>query len=139
MEIKTPRSETAAKQASSRKLLSAGLHPARISEAVEKPSKAGNDMIELTVLVPDAEGNERTLRDWLTDSPLAALKVRHAAEAVGALSKYEAGNIGQEDFAGLDVVVKIGIRKRRGFPDANEILDYSAPGSAGVVTLRAAG
>ena len=42
----TPRSEDAAQKVSRRALLPAGWHDARIIEAVEKPSKRGNDMIE---------------------------------------------------------------------------------------------
>ena len=76
-------------------------------------------MIEVTVIVPAADGSERTLRDWFTDSPLGALKLRHTAEAVGALAKYEAGEIAAADLAGHDVRVKISIEKRRGYPDAN--------------------
>jgi len=130
-------SEGDAKKASRRTLLAAGEHAARITEAVEKPSKAGRDMIELTVIVPAADGSERTLRDWLTDSSLGALKLRHAAEAVGALAKYEAGEIGQADFPGHDVRVKVSIEKRRGYPDANRIDDYAAAMAGRVVNLRA--
>jgi hypothetical protein len=134
----TARSETEAVRASSRTLLRAGWHDdARIVEAVEKPSKRGNDMIELTVVVPDAAGEERTLRDWLTDTTLGAAKLRHACEAVGALARYEAGEIGQADFPGHDVRVKISVEKRRGFPDQNRIDDYAAASDPRVVNLRA--
>jgi hypothetical protein len=135
----TSRSEAEAAKASSRKLLKAGMHDGRITEAIEKPSKAGNDMIELVVVVPDADGNERTLRDWLTDSTLGALKLRHAAEAVGALARYDAGEIDQSDFPGHDVRVKIGIEKRRGYPDTNRIEDYAPAAAARVVNLTRAG
>jgi hypothetical protein len=132
----TVRSESEAVRVSSRTLLRAGWHAARIAEAIEKPSKRGNDMIEITVLVPDPEGNDRTLRDWLTDTALGAAKLRHACEAVGALARYESGEIGQGDFPGHDVQVKISIEKRRGFPDQNRIDDYRAADSR-VVNLRA--
>lgn len=135
----TPRSEADAAKAARRTLLKPGMHDARIVEAVEKPSKAGNDMIELAVIVLDADGNERTLRDWLTNSTLGALKLRHAAEAVGALARYDAGEIGQADFPGHDVRVKISIEKRRGYPDANRIDDYAAAAASRVVPLREAG
>lgn len=137
----TPRSEADAQKASRRALLKPGWRDARIIEAVEKPAKSsGRDMIELAVTVPDGDGGERTLRDWLTDSTLGALKLRHAAEAVGALAQYEAGEIGQADFPGHDVSVKISVEKRRGYPDSNKIDDYRAAAAAGVVTpLRQAG
>ena len=67
---------------------------------------------------------------------MGALKLRHAAEAVGALAKYEAGEIGAADFPGHDVQVKLTVQKRRGYPDANAVEDY-APAEAGrVVNLR---
>jgi hypothetical protein len=118
-------SETEARKAAQRKLLAGGQYPARIVEAVEKASKAGNDMIELLVAVRGADGGERELRDWLVGNDRGALKLRHAAEAVGALAKYEAGEIGQDDFPGHDVRVKIIIEKRRGYPDQNRIDDYA--------------
>ena len=131
----TPRTEADAQKAAHRTLLRAGSYDARITEAVEKPSKRGNDMIELVVIVPDADGQERTLRDWLTDTTMGALKLRHAAEAVGALSRYEAGEIDQSDFPGHVVRVKISIEKRRGYPDANRIEDYSVAQPSSVVPL----
>jgi hypothetical protein len=115
-------------------LLKAGWYPARITEAVEKPSRRGNDMIELTVVA-----DERELRDWLTDSDMGAAKLRSCCNAVGALDAYEAGEISQADFPGHDVQVKIIVEKRRGFPDQNRIEDYRPASSASVVTLRSAG
>jgi len=132
----TFRSESDAIRVSRRGLLSVGWHDAPIIEAIEKASKRGTDMIELTITIADAEGNQRTLRDWLTDTALGAAKLRHACEAVGALTRYESGAIGQADFPGHDVRVKIGIEKKRGYPDRNVIEDYAAASAA--VDLRAA-
>jgi len=133
----TFRTEAEAHSASRRVMLS-GWHEGRIAEAIEKPSKrSGKDMIELTIIVTDADGNERTFLDWLTDSPLGAIKLRHACEAVGALSRFEAGEIGQADFPGHDVRVKLGVEKKRGYPDRNVIEDYAASAAA-VIALRSA-
>jgi hypothetical protein len=118
-------SETEARKVSQRKLLPAGEYPARITEAVETTSKAGNEMIELLVAVRGADGGEREFRDWLVGNDRGALKLRHAAEAVGALEKYQAGEIGQADFPGHNVRVKIIVEKRRGYPDQNRIEDYT--------------
>ena len=134
----TPRSAEEAAKVSHRALLHAGWHGGRIVDATEKLSKQrGTEMIELTVIVLDANGNERTLRDWLTNTNLGALKLRHAAEAVDAMAKYQAGEIGQADFPGHDVSVKISIQKRRGWPDSNQIEDYAAVTAGHVVNLRA--
>ena len=125
MKISTIHSESEARKVSTRTLLAAGKYPARIIEAVEKTSKAGNDMIELRVGVIDRNGNVREFRDWLVATDRGALKLRHAAEAVGALAQYEAGEISAEDFPGHDVRVQIGVEKKRGYPDQNRIEDYS--------------
>lgn len=122
----TPMSEVDARRAQLRKPMSAGWRPAKIIVSSERPSRRGNEMIELTMLVKDDGGEERTLRDWLTNSRLAALKLRHAAEAVGALAKYEAGTIEQNDFPGHDIQVFLIVEKKRGQPERNVITDYRA-------------
>jgi hypothetical protein len=137
----TPRSEVEAQKVSRRTLLKAGWHEARITEAIEKISRRGNDTVELTVAVPAGDGDERTFRDWLTDSTLGAAKLRHCCEAVGGLADFEAGNISQEMFPGHAVQVKIGIQKgTRAYPgDRNVIDDYRVSSTASVVQLRSAG
>jgi hypothetical protein len=56
--------QTPLKKHPAARLLPGGWHDARIVEAMEKLSRQrGTEMIELTVIVPDADGNERTLRD----------------------------------------------------------------------------
>ena len=133
----TNRSEDEAKRASSRTLLKAGWYPARIKDAVDKVAKSGRDMIEQTVVVGAGDGNERELRDWLTDSDMGAAKLRNCCKAVGALNRYEAGEISQDDFPGHDVQVKLAIEKKRGFPDRNVVEDYR-PIGAPVAQLRSA-
>lgn len=136
----TPRSDADAQKASRRTLLRSGSYDAMFREAVEKESKRGNEMIAVVVTVYDGDGGEREFRDFLTNTALGAAKLRHACEAVGALAKYEAGEVQQDDFPGHTVRVKVGIEKKRGYPDRNVIEDY-APASAasGVVQLRSAG
>jgi hypothetical protein len=131
-------SEAEAVKASRRTLLRSGSYDALIREAVEKQSKRGNDMIEAGVVVYDGEGGEREFRDFLTNTGLGAAKLRHACEAVGALAKYEAGEISAADITG-NVRVKIGTEKRRGWPDRNVIEDYAPASASGVVHLRSAG
>lgn len=135
--MRTPAySETAATEASRRTLLAPGwIDGAMIREAVERPSARGNDMIELVIAVPDGRGGERLFRDYLTNSPLGALRLRHASEAVGALDRYNAGEISASDFPGHAVRVKIGIEKKRGYAPRNVIEDYGVA-EARVVNLR---
>lgn len=96
-------------------------------------------MIELVVCLRDAQGGERLLRDWLSDSDRRAAKLRSCCVAVDALEFYELGEIGQDDFPGHDVQVKISVQNRRGFPHTNQLDEYrSAPADSSVVSLRTA-
>jgi hypothetical protein len=126
----TVRTEVEAVRVSTRTLLKPGWHDGVITEAIEKVARSGNDCIELTVVI-----GEKTLRDWLSDADRGAAKLRHACEAVGALARYEAGEITQDDFPGHDVQVKIGIQKgTRSFPgDRHMIEDYRAAAGSRVV------
>lgn len=133
----TPRTEGDAQKTARRTLLKPGLYDAHIREASERPSKAGNDMVELVIEVPDADGNRREFHDYLTNSAFGAVKLRHACEAVGALAHYDAGEIAAADFPGQAVRVRIGVEKRRGWPDRNVIEDY-ASADRSVVRLREA-
>ena len=135
--MKTPAyTEAAATEASRRTLLAPGwIDGAMIREAVERPSARGNDMIEVVVAVPDGRGGERLFKDYLTSTPLGALRLRHACEAVGALDRYTSGEISASDFPGHAVRVKIGIEKKRGYAPRNVIEDYGIA-EARVVNLR---
>jgi hypothetical protein len=134
----TNRSESEAQRVSKRALLKRGQwYPARIDDAGDGVSPKGNAYISLGVVVDGGDGYERTLRDFVNNTPLGAVKLRHACEAVGALAQYEAGEVSPEMFAGHEVSVKIGVEKRRGFQDRNIIEDYRA--AASVVNLRAVG
>lgn len=135
--MKVPRrTREDAEKAAIRTLLDAGEYDALIREAVEKRSKSNKPMIELVVEVWDAEGSSRILRDWLTAADLGAAKLLHCAEAVGALAKWEAGDISAADFRGRNVVVTIIVETRRGYGDTNRIDNYAPPQAAGVVNLH---
>jgi hypothetical protein len=126
--------EDAARRASApRKLLRPGWHDATIKEAVEKPDRHGQDMIELGVVV-----GETTLRDWLTSHEKGQAKLRSCCVAVSALDAYEVEEVSQDLFPGHDVQVKISVEKRRGFPDQNRIDEYRAASASSVVTFSKA-
>jgi hypothetical protein len=134
----TPRTEETAKKLSERKVMPPGWRIARINSAAPKlTKKKGEEMIELELLVKDSDGNERLLRDWLTDNALGSQKLLHVVEAVGAKAKYDAGEISHTDFPGHDVGVRLAIKKQRLFPDTNEVIDYRSADSS-VVSLRTA-
>jgi hypothetical protein len=139
MRIPTPLSDAAAKEASRRELWKPGLYDGCFSQAIDRLSQNHNEMIEAVVVVRDANGNTREFRDYLNAaSPISSAKLRQAAEAVGALAKYEAGEIGAADFLNHQVKVRIGVEKHRGFQPRNTIEGYQSAASP-VVKLRTAG
>ena len=105
-----------------------------IREAVEDSSARGNTMIVLGLVLP-MHGGERIYKDHLTNTPRGALRLRSACEAVGALDRYNAGEISASDFVGHTVRIKIGVEKKRGYAPRNIIEDYAAS-EARVVSLR---
>ena len=129
------KAQAAALHASLHELLNQGwVDGVMIREAVERPSARGNEMIEVGIAVP-ARGGERLFKDYLTNTPLGALRLRNACEAVGALDRYNSGQISASDFVGHTVRVKIGVEKKRGYAPRNIIEDY-AVSEARVVSLR---
>jgi hypothetical protein len=123
---------TAAKDAN-RALLKLGKYDGVIREVSEYISPGGNETMKCIV---DVAG--RTFTDYLTDTELGGLKLRHACAARGAdvLAKFTAGSIEASDLPG-PVRVKIGIEKKRGFRDRNIILDYEAVDSSVVAFAKA--
>lgn len=107
-------------------LLPIGEYDFEVTDAVEKQSKAGNDMVELAIKVYDTEGVGRIVNDWLVDTEKAAFKIRHFAEAVGLLPDYERGSIPAEIMVGRAGRCKVSIKKDTTgqYPDKNGIADY---------------
>jgi hypothetical protein len=131
------RSEAEAVKAAARKLLKSGWYAATITEASEQESRRGNDMMKITVIVSDGTGGERTFTDYLTDTALGGLKLRHACAARGVLANFEAGTIDASDLPG-PLRVKVGTEKgRAGFAPRNVLLDYEAVDSS-IVAFRSA-
>lgn len=108
---------------------------ATISEAVERPSARGNMMIELSIVVRDGHGGERILKDYLTNTPLGALRLHSACEAVGALDRYNAGKISPDDFIGKIVRVKLSVERSRRYGQRNIIEEFAAA-EVRIVSLR---
>jgi hypothetical protein len=85
------------------------------------------------------DGSQRELRDWLVDAEATAEKVYSAIQAVECLDRLERGEaITASDFAGKTVQILVGIQKRRGQPDRNEVQLYRAVPSAVVTPIRSA-
>jgi hypothetical protein len=99
-----------------------GIYDAEIVSAVEKLSKAGNDMIEMTLQVyhPD-DGTTRQVYDWLLEA--MAYKLRHCCEAVGLSDAYDSGSLEAWQLEGKSVRVKLGIDAKAEIK-RNKVMDY---------------
>jgi hypothetical protein len=104
-----------------------GIYDFEIVHAEDKISAKGNEMIELSVHVFNADGVHKTVRDFLLES--MAHKLRHAAEACGLLVDYERGTIVAEKMIGKTGRCRLDIEKDKAgqFPDKNRIVDYEKP------------
>jgi hypothetical protein len=120
----TPKSD---KELAEEKLAPEGEYGFEVSGAVDKQSKAGNDMIELTLRIYKPDGNFFLLSDYLMEAML--YKISHACRACGIYEKYESGNLVAEDFIGKTGRLKLGIQKDKTgqYPDRNAVKDYIVP------------
>ena len=119
----TPKSE---QEITDSKVAKAGIYAFEIQDAWEKKSAAGNDMFELKVEVSNGNGMRRTLPDYLLPKGISAEKLLHCSIACGIRAKYDSGLLSHEDFIGKRGRVRLGIEKKKGFPDRNVIEDYLA-------------
>jgi hypothetical protein len=58
-------------------VLPPGIYNAVIDQAFEKLSAKNNETIEQTLLVDDGRGGQRIIKDWLSNSAIVAVKLRH--------------------------------------------------------------
>jgi len=104
-------------------LIKEGVYAFEIVNAVNKTSKAGNEMIELNLKVYDNLGIEKFLFDYLLES--MPFKLKHFAETAGLLEKYEAGNLSAEDCMYKCGQVQIYTQKsNNGYSDKSAVKDY---------------
>jgi hypothetical protein len=105
-------------------LIPAGDYDFTVREAVEKKSKAGNDMIQLDmdVFVGD---RERPMKDWLMEA--TAFKLRHFCYATGLGPKYDAGTLTAQDCVGKSGKVKIVQKANGDYGLQNSVKDYLVP------------
>ena len=104
-------------------LLPEGEYDFEIIEAVEKLSKAGNDMVHLKLRVFVGDST-RIVDDYLT--PLISFKIRHLADALGMLDQYAKGELKPEDLEGKSGKLKLIIQKSKDpkYSDRNAVKDY---------------
>lgn len=100
-----------------------------VLNAVAKPSRAGNDMIELTLRIFVGESS-RQLNDYLMEK--VAYKLFHFCAYTGLQKQYDAGTLTAEDCLGRSGFLSIGTQKGKPkddgsgdvWPDRNSVKDY---------------
>ncbi len=109
-------------------LLPYGIYDFEVSDASDKISKTGNEMIELIVKVWDDNGKERFLYDYLVEK--MEYKLKHFCEYNGLHDKYDMGTLNAKDCLRVSGKVEIGIQKGKPnpnggmYPDKNFVIDY---------------
>ena len=114
------------KQLAENKPLHAGVFQFTILQAWEKTSQAGNPMFELKVEITNGNGISRTLPDYLLPKGVSAEKLLQCAIACGLRAEYDSGSLPADAFIGKRGRLRLGIEKRKGFPDRNVIEGYLA-------------
>lgn len=99
-----------------------GVFDFEVIEASEGISKAGNDMIKLTLGVWRPDGSQLFVYDYLLDA--MAFKVKHFCEAVGLTDRYEAGDLVAFDCKGKGGRVELKIEKDDKGNDKSVVKDY---------------
>lgn len=107
-------------------LIPAGEYDFTVQEAVEKKSKAGNDMIQIDMDVYVGD-RSRPMKDWLMES--MAYKLRHFCYGVGLSAKYDAGTLTAQDCVGKSGKVKIVQKQNGDYGLQNNVKDYIVAGA----------
>jgi hypothetical protein len=132
------RSKGELQKAAQPSLVRSGWYDGEFGEVIERLSQRQKEIFDARVVIYLADGTKLEVRDFLVDAGRGGLKFFNACVAVGIQAKYEAQQeISAADFIGKTVRVKVGVEKKRGFPDRNIIEDYAAP-AAEIVKLRSA-
>jgi len=109
-------------------LMEPGVYDFTVVKAVDKQSKAGNDMIELNLQVFLADGTHRYQNDWLMGhSPQMLYKMNHFCQATGLMEKYNNGTLAAIDCQGVSGRVKIGTKSDEQYGPQNTVKDYIKP------------
>lgn len=110
-----------------------------VAEATDEISKAsGQEMIKLILHVFNRDGQKRTVFDYLLSGEKGQWKVRHAAEAIGMLPQYEAGELDTSEMIERSGKLKLRIKPAQGeYQAGNSVVDYipAAPGSQKALPL----
>ena len=105
-------------------LLPEGVYPFEVMQATDKISQAGNEMIELKLVV-FGDGSTPHVFDYLLEK--LAYKLRHFAETTGLLAAYEAGELTAEMCLNREGYCKLAVEKKAGYEPRNTVKDYVVP------------
>lgn len=94
-----------------------GFYKAEITDAIEKQSKAGNEMMELDLLVEEPKAYYgSTLRDYIVAGEKTRWKVNQVLAAIGMrLEEGESGDLEPKHVVGKTVIVRVEME-----PDRND-------------------
>jgi hypothetical protein len=86
-----------------------GFYKAEITDAIEKTSKAGNEMIELGLLVEEPKAYYgSTLRDYIVAGEKTRWKINQVIAAVGMrLEEGESGDLEPKHVVGKTVIIRV--------------------------------
>jgi hypothetical protein len=114
----TPKSnEQLEKEAAERGPFRPGIYDFEFTDATDDISKAGNDMLVVTLKVYNDQGETRKVKDWLLEA--MAHKLKHACETCGLGPQYERGEVESFDFLNRSGKVKLGVKD-----NFNNVVDY---------------
>jgi hypothetical protein len=111
-------------------LLPDGLFAFEVKDAVEKTSRANNDMMVLKLRVgPDDK--PALITDYIVSTNIR--KVRSVAKACGLLELFDTGEILPENFIGCRGLLKLEVERSTNpnYPDRNVVTRYIAKRSQG--------
>ena len=117
--------EEAAANSSGSAVWRAGTYDFEIHDASEEISKAsGNEQIKLTVWVYDAQGDRKTVFDYLGATEKVQWKTRQFATSVGLVAQYESGELDVNDIVERTGKLKLGVQKSPEYGDQNKVIAY---------------
>jgi hypothetical protein len=97
--------------ASPTSLLLPGVYAFRVASAIDTTSRAGNNMVQLDLVVWDNERRQYRVRDWLLPQPVWADKVRSFFDAASMQTKYITGKIEAADCLGVHGRLRVDIQE----------------------------
>ena len=109
-------------------LMPEGKYEFTVFESEDQISKAGSEMIKLTLRVKDSEGTMHIIFDYLLEK--MAWKLKHFCECTGLSSKYDSGDLSAIDCLDktgvCEIIVQEGQQKYDGskYADKNAVKDY---------------